>query len=314
MEKAISNIAVIILIVVIIAFLGMNSYYNLANGEQAIVQRFGEVITTVNDPGIHFKIPMIDEVTAINLKDLRSIQYGYRIESEATTSSAATYTTQENEAIVLTKGGYMVDVGAIVQYRVVDAEAWLFNVDDREETIRLAFESVLRRNMQNKDLDTALVNKEDIAIEVLPELQNKLDTYGIGIRLDSVKLTDVLLPADVQEAYDGVNIAKNEKDSLILDAQKYENEKLPKANADATVLVNKAKAYKEVKIAQAKGDVLAFEQILEKYQVSKEITTTRLYIEMMENVLTKTEKKFIFDMDSDGNTIKYLPLSPSVVN
>jgi membrane protease subunit HflK len=167
--------------------------------------------------------------------------------------------------------------------------------------------------MQNKELDIALVQKEDIAVEILPELQRKLDTYGLGVKLDSVKLTDVLLPDEVQEAYDSVNIARNEKDQLELEAQKYYNEKIPKANADATVLVNQARAYKETKVAQAKGDVLAFEQILEKYQVSKDITATRLYIETMENILSRTDKKFIIDLDNGSNMIKYLPLNPQVI-
>jgi membrane protease subunit HflK len=208
----------------------------------------------------------------------------------------------------------MVDVGATVQYRIVHAADYLFNTDSQEETIRLAFESVLRRNMQSKDLDTALVTKEDIALEITPELQSKLDAYGLGIRIDSVKLTDVLLPKEVQEAYDNVNIAKNERDALILDAQKYENEELPQANANATVLINDARSYKETKIAQAKGDVLAFEQILINYNTSKDITSTRLFIETMEKILAKTDRKFIIDMESDGNTIKYLPLSPSGLN
>lgn len=314
MDKAISNIVVIVVLLAIVAFGIFNSIYNLGNTEQAVVQRFGQVVETVDDPGIHFKLPFIDTITTINTKDLRSIQYGYTVVAEATTTSAAKYDTVDDEALVLTKGGYLVDVGAIVQYRIIDAADYLFNTDDQEETIRLAFESVLRRNMQNKELDIALVQKDDIAVEVLPELQKKLNSYGLGIRIDSVKLTDVLLPAEVQEAYDSVNIAKNEKDSLLQDAQKYENEKLPKANADATVLINQARAYKETKIAQAKGDVLAFEQILEKYLLSKDITSTRLYIETMENILSKTDKKFIIDLDTNGDMIKYLPLNPGSLN
>jgi membrane protease subunit HflK len=314
MEKAISNVVVIVVLLAIVAFGIFNSIYNLGNADQAVVQRFGEVVEIVDEPGIHFKLPFIDTITSINIKDLRSIQYGYRITSEATTTSAATYSTVDDEALVLTKGGYLVDVGATVQYRIIDAAAYLFNTDDQEETIRLAFESVLRRNMQNKELDIALVQKDDIAVEVLPELQAKLNSYGLGIRIDNVKLTDVLLPSEVQEAYDSVNIAKNEKDSLLQDAQKYENEELPKANADATVLINKAKAYKETKIAQAKGDVLAFEQIVDKYLQSKDITTTRLYIETMESILSKTSKKFIIDLDSDGGALKVLPLSPATLN
>jgi len=306
MEKTITSVVIIVIVLALAGLMVFNGFYNLGNTDQAVIQRFGEVVKIVDEPGIHFKVPFIDKMTPINVQELQSIQYGYTIATSATTTEAATYTDVDEERIVLTKGGYMVDVGAIVQYRIIDAESWLFNVDDAEETIRLAFESVLRRNMQNKELDVSLVQKDDIAVEVLPELQRKLDTYNMGIKVDSVKLTDVLLPDEVQEAYDGVNIARNEKDQLELDAQKYSNEKLPKANADATVLINQAKAYKETKVAQAKGDVLAFEQILEKYQLSKEITAKRLYIEMMEKVMARTDKKFIIDLGSDTNLLKHL--------
>jgi len=309
MDKNVTGLVIGAIILVLVVVGGMNGYYNLENTEVGVIQRFGEVTTTIEEPGIHFKIPFIEKVTIINVQDLRSIQYGYRIQTEASKNTAATYIDEPDESVVLTKGGYMLDIGATVQYRITDAAAYLFNTDSQKDTIRLAFESVLRRNIQNKNLDVALVTKEEIANEIKPELQAKLNTYGLGIVIDSVKLTDVLLPAEVQEAYDNVNISKNERDALILDADKYENEQLPKANANATVLINDAKAYKERKVAEARGDVLAFEQILINYNTSKEITTTRLFIETMENILSKTEKKFIIDMETDGGTVKYLPLS-----
>lgn len=314
MDKAMNNIIILVVLLAIVAFSVFNSVYNLGNAEQAVVQRFGEVIEIVESPGIHFKVPFVDSITVINAKDLRSIQYGYRIQTAASTTNAASYTNVPDEAIILTKDGDMVDVGATVQYRIIDAEYYLFNTDDQEETIRLAFESVLRRNMQNKDLDTALVKKDDIAVEVLPELQTKLDKYGLGIRIDSVKLTDVLLPEAVREAYDGVNIATNEKEALILEAQKYSNERLPQAQAQATVLKNDAKAYKRSEIAKANGDVAAFIEILKNYNTSKEITTKRLFIESMERILSKTDKKFIIDLENNGDTIKYLPLNPQSLN
>lgn len=311
MDRALINIIIIVVILAIGAFAIFTSIYDLGNTEQAVIQRFGKVVEIVEDPGIHLKMPLIDKVTTINVKDLRSIQYGYRIDTAATTTSAATYTTNEDEAIILTNKGEMIDVGAIIQYRIVDAEQYLFNVDKQEDTIRLAFESVLRRNIQNKTLNSALVNKEDIAVEVLPELQAKLNNYRLGIRINSVKLTDVLVPEEVQAAYDGVNIATNEADALLLQAQRYSNENLPAAEAQATVLVNEAKQYQQTEIAKAKGDVAAFVEILKNYENAKEITSTRLFIETMEKVLSKTEKKFILDIDSDG-LFKYLPLNPAL--
>ncbi len=313
MEKRITNTVIGVIVLLFIAFSGVNSVYNLGNAEQAVIQRFGEAIKVVEEPGLQFKMPFIDTVTIYNVNDLRSIQYGYQIESDATSKEAATYTDVSDERVVLIDDG-IVDIGAMVQYKIVDARSYLFNCDDQEATIRLAFETVLRRNMQPSSLEKVLKHKEEIADSIKIELQRKLNTYGLGIEVVSLRLTDVLLPAQVQEAYDNVTISEIEKEKLVLDSQRYSNEKLPKTRAEATVLVNNAKAYKEKKLAQARGDVLEFVQTYEKYKTSKEITVKRLYIEMMENVLSKTTKKYIIDLDSDDNTIKYLPLNPSELN
>ncbi len=299
-----------ILFLAIIIFAGMNSFFFLENSEQAIIQRFGENIKTVDNSGINFKIPFIDKVFIINTKEIISVQYGYRPENEPTPTSAPTYKTYEDEQIVLTKGSYLVNIGAIIQYRITDAADYLYNVDDQSGTLRLAFESVLRRNMQNKDLEDALINKDSIAVEILPDLIQKVNSYRLGITIVEVKFTDVLLPKDVQFAYDDVNNAENEKDEFVSKATKYNNEKLPAARAEAYKRIQGAEAYKAKKIAQAKGDVENFSQVYEKYKLSKDVTKKRLYIETMEKIMQKTKQKYIFDMAQDG-TIKYLPLSPN---
>ena len=303
----------LIIIIVIAAFVGMQSYYFLENTEQAVVQRFGEVIKVNTESGLNFKIPLVDKITIIKTNETRSIQYGYRTKDDPTTTSAGTYTNVQDEAIVLTKGSYLVNIGAIIQYRITDPAEYLFNVDDQIGTIRLAFETVLRRNMQNKNLEQALINKEIIATEILPELTKKLFNYGLGITITDVKFTDVLLPESVQFAYDDVNNAENQKTEFLSKADKYKNEKLPQARADAYQRIQSAEAYKAQKISQAKGDVENFRQVYEKYEVAKNITKTRLYLETMENILSKTPYKYIIDMDSSG-TIKYLPLNPETLS
>ena len=303
----------LIIIVAIIVLAGMQSYYFLENTEEAVIQRFGEVIKVNTTSGLNFKIPFIDKVTIIKTNETRSIQYGYRPKDNPTAISTPTYTDVVDESIVLTKGSYLVNIGAIIQYRITDPVQYLFNVDDQIGTIRLAFESVLRRNMQNKNLEQALINKEIIATEILPELSKKLNNYGLGITITDVKFTDVLLPEPVQFAYDDVNNAENQKTEYLSKADKYKNEKLPQARADAYQRIQSAEAYKAQKISQAKGDVENFTQVYEKYVVAKNITKTRLYLETMEKILSTVKNKYIIDMDSSG-TIKYLPLNPDTLN
>ncbi|MDM8533425.1 FtsH protease activity modulator HflK [Clostridiaceae bacterium HSG29] len=314
-NKAKGSLSFFLLIIVVLAiFAGFNSYYTLENAEQAVIERFGEVVNIVNEPGLNFKVPFIEKVYKVNTNEINRIQYGYVVKTEAATSQEATYNEVLEESIALTKGSYLVNVGAVIQYKITNAADYIYNVQDPNGTIKLAFESVLRRNLQNMELNDALVNKDTISTQIIPDLAKKINEYNFGITITDVKFTDVLLPAEVQFAYDDVNNAKNEKTEYSSQALEYENDKIPQARAKAYETIESAKAYRVETIAQAKGDVAKFTQVLEKYELSKNITRTRMYIETMNEILAKTPNKYIIDLSDSSNTIKYLPLNPESLN
>lgn len=301
--KNTAKIVITIIVLVVIAIIGFDSFYTLDNAQEAILERFGEVVGVVSDAGLHTKIPFIDRVIVYNTNEILSIQYGYRASGE----DGMVYEEKDGEAYVLTKGSYLINIGAVIQYRISDPVYYHYRVENQEQTIRLAFESVLRSNIQNQLLDDALVNKDLIAREILPDLIAKLNNYKLGVTVVDVRLTDVLLPTEVQYAYDDVNIASNEKDAYSSNAEKYANEKLPEARAEAYKMVQGAEAYKAEKIAQAKGDVENFNQVYEKYVLSGDVTMARMYIETMEKVLSKVKQKYIIDGDGSG-VLKHLML------
>jgi membrane protease subunit HflK len=301
------KLILIIPVVIIIAAALFTSVYTLDNAEQAVVERFGKVHQVQTSAGLHIVVPFIDRVHIVNTNEIRSLQYGFRTESGPTTSAAATYRDVESEAIVLTSGSYLINIGAVVQYRITDPVAYIYNVDNPEGTLALAFETVLRSNIQNQLLEEALINKDSIANEILPDILSKISDYDMGISVTEVRLTDVLLPTEVQYAYDDVNIASNEKDSLRSQADRYSNEMLPKARAEAYEMIQQSESYKAEKVAQARGDVENFVQVYDKYRVAQEITKQRLYIETMEKILSKVKNKFIVDIQND-NVLKFLPL------
>lgn len=312
METKIFKFILGVLFIIFAFVVVTGSFYTVESGEQVIIERFGEKVNVIKDAGIKFKIPLIDRIIKIKTEELRTIQYGYRSTQQPTTKNTATYEDVDEEAIILTKGSYLINVEAMIQYRIFDAADYLYNVEDQRDTIKLAFESVLRRNVQNKDLDDALLNKETISSEVLPELAKKVKSYGLGIEIKSLKIQNITVPSNVKSAYDDVNNAINQKRELIDKANRYKNEKLPNARADAYKLIQDAEAYKAEKVSQAKGDVEKFVQVYEKYKVAKDITKTRLYLETMETVLTKVKNKYIID-SNDDSVIKYLPLNPKSI-
>lgn len=311
MDKFMGKIILTVVIIFGIIIASFNSFYILDDGEQAIVERFGEKHIIETSAGIKFKVPFIDQAKIVKTDQLYTIQYGYRVQDTGNTNSSAQYLDVPEEAKILTEQSYIVEVEAMIQYRIDDIASYYYNVDDPIETLRIAFESVLRRNVQNKNIDDALLNKGVISSETLPELSKKIKDYGLGLYIESLEIQNINLPAEVQESYENVNNARNKKDELLDLAQKYSNKIIPDARAQSQALVEDAKGYYAETVKQAQGDIAMFNEIYEQYKFSKDITRTRLKIETMEEILKTVKNKYIIDMEDSSGLIKYLPLAPS---
>lgn len=302
----------IVLVVALILFGLSTSVYKVNTGQQAAVLRFGELVEVVTTPGLKFKMPFgIDTVEVVNVEQILTIEYGYRTTQTGSAKGTPQYSDKMSERIMLTYGGYLVETEVALQYRISDIEKYLYRIDDPVGTLQLALESVLRRNVQNKTLDNALIEKDIIQQEVLPELREKLSEYDMGIRIQSLEIQNIAVPSAVLAAYSDVNNAKNEMGELMEKATRYYNEKIPGARAKAYERIRNAEGYKTQKVALAKGDADRFLSILTEYQQAKDITQKRLYIETMEEILSKVKDKYIIDADDKSGVIKVLPLGGS---
>ncbi|MFR1759899.1 MAG: hypothetical protein ACLSX2_09350, partial [Christensenellaceae bacterium] len=133
-----------------------------------------------------------------------------------------------------------------------------------------------------------------------------VNDYQLGLEVKEVRIQNITVPTEVAAAYEDVNNALNEKTQKLDEAEKYANQVVPAARAEAYNMVQQAEAYKAETIAQAEGEVTVFNQILEKYRLSPEITRQRLKIEAMEAILASASQKFI--VEEDGGLLKLLPL------
>lgn len=305
MHKKIINISLIVLVVVFL----LTGIYRVNQGEEGLILTFGE-ITARKQPGtIGYRLPIVQKLIKKSTTNINTFEYGYRTSSDGDTDTAADYIDVPEESRMLTSDGNVVQVEAIFQFVISDPESLLFEVDDPSGTIMLAFESVLRRNIQSKTLDDALVNKSQIQSEVLADFRKKVQSYNMGLDIQSVQLQNIRVPDEVKAAYEDVNNAINEKRQMLDKAEEYKNEQIPKARAKAHKMIEDATAYKTEKIAQATGDVANFEKVYEKYAVAKDVTRKRLLIETMETVLAKAKKKYVIENSND--VLKFLPIEDS---
>jgi len=273
-------------------------FYRVGQGEEALLITFGRV-TDTKGPGLYWKLPLVQEVVKESVTAIHTKEYGFRTTMAGSAGTAARYEDVEDESVMLTSDDSIVSIEAIYQYTIRDVKQYAFDIDDPEGTLQLAFEAILRRNIQNRPLDDALLNKEEIELQVLPDFQALIDTYEMGVKINDVRIQNITVPAEVASAYADVNNAQNEKTKRLDEAEKYANEILPVARSSAYEIVQEAEGYKAETIAEAESEVAVFSAVYEKYQSAPEITRTRLLIETMERVLENSGRIIVAEPESD---------------
>ena len=190
-------------------------------------------------------------------------------------------------------------------WRIADAGAYLFNLADPDETIKVAAEAVMREIIGQTAIQTVLTEgRQNVQVSVRQKLQDLLDEYKAGVRVREVQLLAVDPPADVIDAFNDVQRARQDRDRLKNEAEAFRNDIVPRARGEAAKLVAEAEAYSKEVVSRAQGDASRFDQVYEAYKVNPEVTKERIYIETIEGVYSNIEK-IIID-DENGGVVPYL--------
>ena len=292
-------IGVVVLIVVILLF---TSYYTIRTEEVGVIKRFGRYTTTTM-PGLHFKIPFGVE-TVTKIKGSRYIfreEFGYRTAKAGIRTQLRRDVNLLSESLMLTGDLNIATVEWVVQYRINDPKAYLFNVRDITKTIRDVAESVTRQIVGDHSVDEAwILSRLEIALLIKEDMQEMLNTYKTGIVIENVELQDVNPPEKVRPAVNQVNEARQEMEKLINQANEAYNKVIPRAKGEANKTIRQAEGYALDRINRAKGDAAKFNEVYQAYRLSKDVTKRRLYLETMNAILPKIEKKYIIDEDQKG--------------
>ncbi len=277
----------LLLIIGIIIWM-LSGIYIVDPAERGVVLTFGEYSDTVG-PGPHWHIPIpIQSVEKVNVTELREASH---------------------RALMLTKDENMIQVDLAVQYQVKDIKNFLFNVRDPDYTLREASESAIREVVGDKTLDEILSATGGRAVlvnEAQKKIQIILDKYVTGLNVIKANLRSLQPPQEVQAAFVDATKALEDEDRYKKQAEAYEFDILPKAEGDAQRLVEEAEAYRQQVIELARGETSRFVQTLKEYKKAPDVTRRRLYIEMMEDVMSSVSKVVV--KVSSGGNIMYLPL------
>ena len=286
----------------LLAGVGIASFYKVEPGEQGVVRTFGRE-TGKSGPGPHFRIPFVQKVDTVNIEQIRRIEVGFRGDQEVPL-----------EAMMLTGDENIVEAQMIVQYRISDPSKYLFEIDSPEAALRATAEVALRSMVGRTNIDDVFTKgREKVQEETRGWLQKLMDDYQSGLSITEVKLQVVDAPDKVREAFHDVVRAREEKEKLINQAMGYSADIIPKARGEARTMLRDAEGYREQRVLRAKGDGEKFQAMLAEYQKAEQVTRERLYLETMERILSRTDRKVLVDEKLGKNMLPVLPLGGNAV-
>lgn len=279
------------------------SFFQVEPEELGVVTRFGKFSRTV-EPGLNFKMPIVETIYKVPVERQQKLEFGFRTTS---TRSQSTYTKTDTkgESLMLTGDLNLADVEWVVQYRVEDPYKFLFKVRDPEKSLRDISEASMRQVVGDRTVNEVLtVGRTEVAASAQEMIQRLSTEYSLGVKIDQVVLQDVNPPEEVKAAFNAVNQAQQEKETLINQAKSEYNKVIPKAAGQALETVQKAEGYSLERVNNAQGEVARFNDLYDEYIKAPDVTRRRIYLETMNKVLPKLGNKII--TDKNGNNV--LPL------
>jgi membrane protease subunit HflK len=289
----------VFVIVILILLMAWTAYYTVPSDSVVVIQRFGKYVKEVPS-GLHFKFPFgIDVASVVPVKRQLKQEFGFA--TPGATDPFQTPTEGQLETEMVTGDLNAALVEWVVQYRVNDPVKFLFAVREPRGTLRHVSESVMREVVGDRTVDEVItIGRQEIETEALIKMQELSSKYAMGISIDQVQLKNINPPGPVQESFNEVNQAQQEKEKLINEARRDYNKVIPLAEGEKDQRIREADGYRLKRINEAEGDASRFNALFEEYSKAPEVTRRRIYIETMQAILPDIRSKIVVDEQSQG--------------
>lgn len=288
------------------ALIVLNGFYALRPGETGVIERFGRRVLPLREPGLHYKLPWpIERLTRVQAGRVRTVEIGFRSSAGKDTSEPLSYEwnvqhrtgrfqTKPEESLMLSGDLNMIEVNAVIHYRLRKPDDFLLRQMDGDATVRAAAESVLQSVTTTSALDNVLTfDRLSLESRLRAELQSRLDRYQAGVEVLGARLLDVHPSLEVVDAFRDVSAAFEEKNRLINESEGYRNEQVALARGSAQARVVEADGYSLGRKSRSEGDASRFGQSEEAFRAAPALTEARLFLESMEQILAGKRKMIV---------------------
>lgn len=279
--ERIGSVAKWIVLAIIVLMLAFGSFYTIAEEEQAVVCTFGQA-KAVTEPGLHFKIPFVQTVQKVNTT-IQGFAIGYTGDYKANYDGES----GEDVAMMITSDYNFIKIDFYAEYRIIDPVKAVYASEDPILILNNIAQNCIRTTIGSYNVDSVLTTgKNEIQANIKQMILDKLENLDIGVQLVNITIQDAQPPtAEVSTAFKSVETAKQGKETALNNANKYRNEQIPSADANADKILQDAEAEKQNRINEAKGQVARFNSMYEEYTKYPMVTKQRMFYETMEEVL-----------------------------
>ncbi len=295
-------------LLVVVIWVG-SGFYRVQPDEQGVVTRFG-AYSYWTPPGLHWHLPWpVEAVSLPTVTRINRTEIGFRSTGNVNVETGRDSGGRDvlAESLMLTGDENIIDIDIAVFWRVANAPDFLFKTANPEGLVRAVAESSIREVMGRTPIQPALGPlRGQIESDVLRQTQEILDRYGTGVEVTQVQLQKVDPPAAVIESFRDVQRANTDAERMRNEAEAYRNDIVPRARGDAARITAEAQGAKAASVALATGQAQRFDSVLKAYQAAKQVTLTRLYLDTMQEVLTKGQPLVVDDKLK--GLVPFLPL------
>jgi len=262
--------------------------YLVATDRQAVVTRFGQ-FQRIETPGIHYHWPYpIERIIKLKVEELQAATIGGQ------PADGALGRTDPLRAQFLTGDQNIINLRAVAQYNVRSPQDYLFRSREVAQTVGAVVESELGREIAGRPVDDVLTTEKIKIQEAAKQrAQRLLDSYGVGVAIYTVSIDRTAPPDEARDAFADVAGARADAARIVSQAEGYTNDVIPRARGEAQQLQEAAQAYRQRKINEAQGDAARFTQLAEEYSKAAAVTSHRLYVEAMEQILPRIKKTIV---------------------
>src|SRR5690349_1840984 len=292
------KVGILIAVVAILLWLA-SGLYQVQPAERGVPLVFGKFNGELTDPGLHWNWPApIGTVLTPNIAAQNTVEIGFR-------SGSANASSFDEESLILTGDQNIIQVEAVVQWYIDDVQKYLFEIRDpneaitpdslKHDTVKNAAEAAIRETIGASPFEVVITGegREEVGKKAQALAQRILDTYNSGIKIERLSLQRSYAPQEVAEAFRDVVRAGQDAKTAVNEANGYKNQVTQQALGQASQIRNQAEGYRAEKIANAEGDAQRFIQIYDQYKQNPAVTSRRLYLESLEQIMGSMNKVLV---------------------